>query len=408
MGEGLRVLRSLPNAQRATLTPPTAIRVLISYVTAGAGHRRAAEALAQAVSAAFPTADVQCRDLLDDVPRIVRRGYPWTYDFLVRHLASVWGTCFEWFDRRPLYAIVQPFRRAWNLLVARRFIRRLRQAPPDVIITTHFFPADVVSACKAAGWLTAPLMVAVTDLHPHRFWLSPEADAYICGTHEGAREAQERGVPPERLHALGIPIGRAFHAVVDRSSALRQFGLGLQRRTVLVMSGGTTVGPFEAVVEALIRLEERLPGRLQLLMVCGDSPHAMQRVRHRAQGAAMPARVFGFIEQMPEAMAVSDLIVAKAGGMTMSEALGRGVPLVIYYAIPGQEQFNAQYVAAQGAAVIADSPEEVAQAVCRFFEDQEQAAHMRKAAAALSRPYAAEAIVSQVVKPLLQSVGGSL
>ncbi len=379
---------------------------MISYVTAGAGHRRAAEALAQAVLAAIPQAEVQCANLLDDVPALVRRGYPGVYYLLVRHLALVWGACFALLDWGPLYAIVQPFRRLWNLLAARRFIERLRRNPPDLIMTTHFFPTDVVSACKAAGWLTAPLIVIVTDLHPHRLWISTQAEAYICGIVEGVRLLQDRGIPAERIHPLGIPIGSAFHASYDRNVLAQAFGLEPQRQTILVTSGGNTVGPFEAVVEALVGIEERLAHRVQLLVICGENSRAVHRLQARTQHAAMPVRVLGFIDRMPEAMALSDLIVAKAGGLTVTEAMGRGVPLVIYHAIPGQERFNAQYVAAQGAAVIANSPEEVAQAVCRFFEEPGQAAAMRKAAASLSHPYAAEAIVSQVVMPLLTGAKG--
>ena len=377
---------------------------MISYVTAGAGHRRAAEALTQAVLAAFPQADVQCRDLLDEVPAVVRHGYPWTYYVLIRHLALVWGACFAWLDQAPIYALVQPFRRMWNLFAARRFIRRLRQDPPDLIMTTHFFPTDVISACKASGWLKAPLIVTVTDLRPHRFWVSKQAEAYVCGIAEGARILEARGIPAPRLHVLGIPIGSAFHASYDRRVLAQAFGLEPQRQTVLVTSGGSTVGPFEAVVDALMQMEDRLAHHVQLLVICGDNARAVHRLQLRAQHATMPVRVLGFIDQMPEAVALSDLIVAKAGGLTITEAMGRGVPLIIYHAIPGQERFNAQYVAAQGAAVIAESPHEVAQAVCRFFEDSAHAAGMRKAAVSLSRPYAAEAIVSQVVKPLLDSL----
>jgi processive 1,2-diacylglycerol beta-glucosyltransferase len=377
--------------------------ILISYVTAGAGHRRAAEAIAQAVSAAFPEADVQCRDLLEDVPGWLRRGYPLAYYCLVRYLSVLWGMCFELLDQRLIYPLAQPIRRAWNRLMARHFIQQLRRAPPDLVIATHFFPADVVSACKQAGWLLTPLLVAVTDLHPHRFWLSPQAEAYVCCTKEGALAAQRRGVRAERLHVLGIPIARGFFAPFERRDLEARFGLDPQRRTVLVTSGGNTVGPFQAVVEALMGIEHVLPHRLQLLVICGEDSAAVRHLQQQARTSAMPVQVFGFIDHMPEAMAASDLVVTKAGGVTIAEALGCGLPLVLYHAIPGQERFNAQYVSARGAATVAYGPRQVAEAVRRVLEEPDRLASMRKAASALSHPNAAEAIVSQVVKPLLQA-----
>ena len=121
------------------------LRILVLYVTAGAGHRRAAEAVTHALSHAFPQAAVECHDLLEDVPRWLRRAYPETYYALVRFLGWFWGLCFEAFDHPLIYSLVQPFRHAWNRRMARRCIQRLQRDPPDVIIATHFFPADVVS-----------------------------------------------------------------------------------------------------------------------------------------------------------------------------------------------------------------------------------------------------------------------
>lgn len=337
------------------------------------------------------------------MPAWLARAYPAVYYTLVRRLSRVWSVCFTLLDLRVVYALIQPIRRAWNLLVARQLIERLRADPPDLVIVTHFFPADVVSGCKRAGWIRTPLVVIVTDLSPHRFWLSREADAYVFATKDGAALAERRGVPPDRLHVIGIPIARGFSTPFDRGHLVQLFGLVPDRRTILVTSGGTTVGPFERVVEALISLEEQLPHQLQLLIVCGDDAAALERLEERAHTSAMPLKVFGFIDTMPEAMAASDLVVAKAGGLTVTEAVGRGVPLILYHVIPGQERLNAQYVSAHGAALMAQSPAEVAAVVRRCIEHPEQLAAMRDAAKTISSPDAATRIVAEVVKPLLQS-----
>ena len=381
----------------------TAIRILVSFVTAGAGHRRAAEAIAQAAAVQFPGANIQCRDLLEEVPAWWRRAYPATYYWLVRRCSFVWGMCFWLLDTWPVYRMVQPLRRAWNLVIARRFVRALRRSPPDVVIVTHFFPADVVSACKEAGWITTPLVIVVTDLHPHRLWLAPAADAYVCGADQGAWMAQARGVPADRLHVLGIPVAEPFGMVVDRPARSEPFHLDPNRRTVLVTSGGNTVGPFEAVVKALMARERAFPGRMQLLVVCGENRAAVQRLGKRAEESAMPVTVLGFIETMPQAMAASDLIVAKAGGLTVTEALSLGVPLVLYHAIPGQERVNAEHVARHGAAVIALRPCDVASVVQDLLEDPARLAAMRNAARRLSRPHAARDIVAKVVAPLVHA-----
>lgn len=344
---------------------------------------------------------MQCRDLLADVPGWLRRGYPGTYYLLVRYLGLLWGLGFALFDRQPFYGVVQPLRRRWNRWAARRFIRALRADPPDLIVATHFFPADVVSACKEQGWLRTPLVVVVTDFYPHRFWLG-SAEEIVVGTEDGFRVAVRRGIPPERLHILGIPTARGFQDAFDPATIQRQFGLVPGRRTVLVTGGGTPVGPFEAVVEALTALEAARPGRLQLLVVCGHDDATRRRVSAQVRGSRMPAAVVGFIETMPQAMAASELIITKAGGITVNEALACGLPLVFYHVIPGQEELNARHATEQGAALVEPNPRRLAQTVQELFDHPDRLQQMRQAARGLGHPETAAAIVSQVIQPLLQ------
>ena len=112
----------------------------------------------------------------------------------------------------------------------------------------------------------------------------------------------------------------------------------------------------------------------------------------------MPARVLGFVDTMAELMGASHLVVAKAGGLTISEALARGLPLILYHVIPGQEAFNARHVAQRGAAVIAPRPGDVARAVRSCVEDPGRLEGLARAARALGRPQAADRIAEEVIR----------
>jgi processive 1,2-diacylglycerol beta-glucosyltransferase len=349
----------------------------------------------------YPTADIRCVDALDHTPPWFRAFYAWSYLSLVQRLPQIWRVSYRFLDWAPGYRVAQPLRRRWNLWIARPFVTWLKATRPDLVVATHFLAADVCSAGKAGGWLSASLVVVVTDLYPHRFWISAEPDAIIVATPESGAVLTQRGVASGRVQVLGIPIGSGFNVSYGRRDLERLFGLVPNRRTVLVTSGGTTVGSFERVVEALLQLEEALPGRLQLLVICGHNAAAVRRLQGRARRSPMPMQVVGFIDTMPQAMAASDLLVGKAGGLTIAEALARGIPLVLYHVIPGQERLNAEYTARHGAAIIASRPAEVAIAVRRVFEDPGRLEAMRRAAQLLSRPNAAGDIVSKVLQPLL-------
>ena len=376
--------------------------ILVTYVTAGAGHRRAAEAIAHALKRAYPRADIACVDVLDDTPRWFRRGYASTYLLLVRRLSLLWKSCYALLDHPIGYYLVQPIRRSWNLFIAQAFVRRVQRTPPDLIIATHFLPADLCSAGTQAGWLRVPFVVMVTDWHPHRLWLYPNAERTVVASQESRAVCEARGLAPSRLAVCGIPIDINFGAAKDRATLQQQFHLPSRRLTVLVTSGGTTVGHFEGVVNALLALEQGYPNIMELLVVCGDDVRIQQRLTQQAQTSAMPMRVFGFVSYMAELMRLSDLIVAKAGGLTISEALALGVPLIFYHVIPGQEQMNAQYVVRHGAALMAPTASTLTHAVERCLNEPGVLDTMQAAAKHLGRPRAAEEIVSRVIAPLLR------
>ena len=83
-------------------------------------------------------------------------------------------------------------------------------------------------------------------------------------------------------------------------------------------------------------------------------------------------------------MEVSDLIITKAGGLTVSEALTKHLPLLIFKPIPGQEVENAQFVQRVGAGQVAGTEEELEQLLNRFLSYPEDIERMQgKAALAL-------------------------
>ena len=376
------------------------ITIHIAYVTAGAGHRRAAEALAQAARRHLPNASVECVDVLQAGGGSFARLYSEIYVFLIRHCAWLWAFFFRLLDCRAVYALVQPLRRRWNLWITRRYCLRLRESQPVVLLATHFLPADLFSDGRTKGWLRGRAVVVVTDWHPHLFWKSPGVDAVVVSSEAALRKLAASGIPRDRLHHLGIPIGLPFASKPGREEARAALGLAADKLTLLITSGGTTVGRFEEVVRALLALEAKAPGGLQLLVVCGEDSALRDRLRLDAVKA--PLQVFGFVDNMPQLMAAADVVVCKAGGLTISEALALGKPIVLYYVVPGQEEMNAAFVVSPGAAVLAKTPEAVSAMIDSFLRSPQRLKQLSRAAARLGRPDAADEIFRTLVLPFVE------
>ncbi len=264
-----------------------------------------------------------------------------------------------------------------------------------MIVATLFFPADALASAKREGWLKARLVTVITDLFPHRFWLAREADAVAVGSLQTKALCVERGIDDRRIHVTGIPIGARFAQPVARDEAMRRTGLDPARRTVLIASGGMGVGPIAEIVDGLVRRGR--PG-LQLVVVCGQNAALAQQLTARPAGA-VPVQVLGFVQTMPELMRAADVLITKPGGLTVTEALASGLPMVLCGTIPGQERFNAEFVLEHGAAINAPKPEEAVARALELLDHPDRLTEMRCRAQAVGRPRAAEDVVEQLILP---------
>jgi processive 1,2-diacylglycerol beta-glucosyltransferase len=107
-------------------------------------------------------------------------------------------------------------------------------------------------------------------------------------------------------------------------------------------------------------------------------------------------KIFGFVNNMEELMTAADLIFSKAGGLTVSECLAKGLPMVINKVIPGQEEDNLDYLVKNEAAIRATTFDEIIEQVNRLLGDPQKIASMKGNCLKLGRPHSAEALADFV------------
>jgi processive 1,2-diacylglycerol beta-glucosyltransferase len=361
-------------------------RLLVLSASAGAGHTRAAQALAEA--ARDRGAQVEHADILEFTSPFYRRAYADGYLQMVNRAPELWGYLYRASDRRSRPAPVSRFVRLFDRLEFGSFRKFVRSFRPDAVLTTHFLACQVFAPYRQRGRDRFPLGVVVTDFDAHAFWVQPTADHFFVATDEVAAVLTGRGIARGKIAVTGIPIAAPFARRHDRAAARRELGLRSDRPVVLVLSGGAGVGAFAEAVRAVLGR-----GPVQVLAVAGRNE------RLRRSLAAMRARrgstlsVFGFVEDIASVMAAADLAVGKSGGLTASESLAMGLPLVVFNPIPGQEERNADFLLEAGAGVKAIGPASLAYKVGELLEDRARRERMRRAARRAARPRAARDIV---------------
>ena len=368
------------------------MRVLILHASAGAGHKRAAEALGQAFTEQGATPLI--RDILEFTPALFRRTYAAGYLNMVRTAPELWGYFYALTDRKsrsPLQSRIRMTLNKVNTLAFERFYRRIK---PEAVVCTHFLPLEVLG--QRAGILgngEIPLCGVVTDFAAHSLWSCPNVDCYYVGSDEAARQLMRRGQPADKVKVTGIPVDLRFAAGGRSAVSKLQLGWDPDLPAILVLCGGFGVGPLLDILGAF----RREPIRAQIIVVTGQNRKLRSEAEAVSRELGMPVIMYGYVTNIHDLMAVSDLVISKPGGLTSAEVLASGCPLLITDPIPGQEQRNAEYLLENGAAVRLVEPADAAAKSGLILGDPARLRALGLAANSLSRPEAARMIARDVL-----------
>ncbi len=364
-------------------------KVLILSASAGAGHVRAAQALEKAFQATGVVREVRHVDALEFTNKVFRTIYSKTYIEMVDRAPEVLGWLYDVLDspwekeRRRL---------AWDKLNTRPFVKLLEREQPDLIVCTHFLPAEMVSWMKAKHRLRCPQTIVVTDFDVHAMWLCHHYEHYFVALDETREHMVRLGIPAAKVTATGIPIDPVFAETKDKAAMRKQLGLAANRTTILLSAGGFGVGPVEHIVTTLLDLEHPA----QVVAICGRNAELKARMDKLAaksagrRGTLVPV---GYTTAMDEYMSAADVLVGKPGGLTTSEALAKGLLLLIVNPIPGQEERNSDHLLEEGAAIRCNNLPVLSFKLDRLLDDAPRLARMKENVRRLARPNAARDVV---------------
>jgi processive 1,2-diacylglycerol beta-glucosyltransferase len=357
----------------------------------GGGHRRVAETIAGEWRARTGGR----ADVIDYFTRFANPAFDsltrFAYYQAIRFAPGLQGSFYRYMGRIRANS---RFRRAVNRTGKARLARYLAGARPDVVCCVHWTFAGTISELKGDGQTAVPCLTVITDYTAHGQWIHPHIDVYAAAHSSLADVLSGRGIPPDRIVASGIPVERKFDRPADRAGAKARMGLAPDVPVVLVMAGA-----YAALgrVDDLVRVLARSRANVQPIVVCANAPRLERRVRAVAARSPHPFRVSGYVDNVEDLMAAADLLMTKAGGVTVSEALVSRLPMLLYGSIPGHEESNAQFLVGEGAAVAARSPAEAATLLEALLAGPGRLEEMRRAASRLRRPNAGRDVAAKLV-----------
>lgn len=357
------------------------VRILILGAAYGAGHLQAGLALQTALAHIRPEWETKACNFIEMVNPEFDRFSRQFYLFLVRYFPA----CYDWFYR--LTDIAKPRQ---GYLLDRFGCKRLKQFLDDyrpcLVVATFPTPGRVAATLKLEGKSQVPVVMVITDHTAHAQWIHPGVDLYLVPDEGVKKLLLQRGVSPEKVRVTGIPIHPSFTAIPERLAARRRLGLSEKVPVVLLVGGGN--GRVTAMEEMCSVLSRILP--LAQIIVIAGKDREYQELLYSKFKQDPRFHFYGFVENMAEFMAAADLLVGKAGALTLAEAAAVGLPVIIYRCLPAQEEANALYYTRSGAALRVQNQEELAFWVEKILQNTDGiATSLRQAIRQMACPRAA-------------------
>jgi processive 1,2-diacylglycerol beta-glucosyltransferase len=374
-------------------------RVLILHASIGGGHQSAAQAL-HAALAQRGVNDVVVRDVLEFGGKVFQRAVVSSYT-VSEKAPLLYKMFYESGDvSDPRWGEIKNLlrgqaQRPMFVLTLDRFVKKFK---PDIIIGTHFMPLEILYPLKRKQQITAPLYEVITDFMVSSDWIQNGVDAYFVAS-EYTRDAMlARRVDPSLIHVTGIPINPAFAEAKTQASARKRLGLNPDERNteklITLLGGGIPSDRVHHVAQEL--LKTNLRGTL--VIVAGRNKELLEEIEDLENGATLRVVKLGFIDYVDDLITASDIVITKAGGLTVSEILARGTPMIVIDPIPGQEEWNADFVAGSGAGIQLRLIETAPAATLALLNDAARLRGMRKRAQRVGKPNAAFEIVDTILQ----------
>ena len=315
-------------------------RILILSEGFGAGHTQAAHALA--VSIKRMSSSVQTR-VLELGSFLHPTIFPLIFNAYKKTVTSqpkLYGMVYRSQYKKRVGRFSQL---ALHRIFYAQTANIIRALKPDAIVCTHPFPNIVVSRLKRSAGLDIPLCTVITDYDAHGTWISSETNRYLVSTPEVKNKLISRGVPSRIIRVTGIPVHPNFWVHQDKEQIRSEFGLRAMP-TVLVMGGGWGLVKQQELLKYMVGWRDRI----QFIFVLGNNQKALDLMNEDPAFRHDNIKLLGFTREVDKLMEVSDLLITKPGGMTCTEAMAKGLPMLFHEAIPGQEEENAQYFTSNG------------------------------------------------------------
>lgn len=366
------------------------MNILILSASTGGGHMKASEALRDYIVENEPDTKVKLVDTIEYISPIINKIVTYGYVMLVRNMNYLYRIFYKDTDRN---SVVSWFVTMILLKISKSLMPLIKEFKADAIITVHPFSTEIISILKEDSMIDIPLICVMTDYAAHNTWIKKNVDEYCVATEDMIDEMVKRGVKREKVHPFGIPVSQKFfhEDINDKRELLNSLKLK-DVTTILIMAGSFGVNNIESIYNELIKVK----GNFQIIVLTGDNDRLYNNMKYNMKVSAKDTRVIKFTNEVHRYINLADILITKPGGLTISEALASNLPMIIFDAIPGQEESNSQFLLSHGMAVSIGSGVKCKEILEELISDNEKLENLMENCCKFNKEQCSEQILELI------------
>lgn len=374
-------------------------KILIFYGSYGGGHLAAAKSIKKYLEETYNDVELEMVDCIEYINRFLNKVSTGAYKQMAKNAPWMWEMVYNHSKDGALARITNTS----NKLMSRKLNSLLQDFNPDLVISTHPFGNQMCAILKRRGKIKCKIATTLTDFKLHNQWLylSEYIDYFFVSNDKMKKAMIEKNIDENKIWVTGIPVSNRFLGEFDNDKIYEEFELSKDKHTVLFFAGGeyglgrdTTF----MTLKALIRLFKDI----QVVAIAGRNKRMQKKFAKLIESTNSEDRIklLTFTDKVPELMHISDIVITKPGGLTITESLVSHLPIIIINPIPGQEEENAEFLVNHGAAIWIQKQDNIARKLKTLSRNPDQVAQMIEKSKELAKPNSTKEICDLLYKDL--------
>ena len=308
------------------------MNIWIGYASCGSGHKKAAEAILDVFD---NKQDVFYFNFLDYGASFIKIVYECGYRIVAGYFPPLWQAIFNIYSLKPFRSLLSLV----HLIIFRKFISFIIESNPETVISTHFFLCGVISLLKQRNLIDTKLITVITDFEVHPLWINKYTDYYVVASRETSLSL-EAGchIEKDKIKVWGMPLRRGFFTV-DESYLENEYEKPKGLFTLFLFSSDLGIGPLKRVIKEFYKY-------CGLLVIYGRNATVKNFIDSLKDAKYLLS--FDYKEEIWELMHMCDLVITKAGGLSVSECIAERKPMILMHSYRGQEEGNVRFVTENG------------------------------------------------------------